>query len=175
MYIFSASKNAALCATNRQAVNIGKQQFRVVLITFSIAVVVSHKAFSTQSTFVMTLGKKSFEKLREKKKILVTGIFSFSHNVFYSIKDRNHHLSYIYFVVCKCFQLGLIQNFVVRERIKAFSTQSTLVMTLGQKSFETLSEKKKILLPSIFSFSLNVFCPSQIIFELFESHSFCHL
>ena len=27
--------------------------------------------------------------------------FSFSHNVFYSIKDRNYHFCYIQFVVCK--------------------------------------------------------------------------
>ena len=29
--------------------------------------------------------------------MLVTSIFSFSHNVFYSITDRNDHLCYIFF------------------------------------------------------------------------------
>ena len=48
--------------------------------------------------------------LWEKEKMLVTSIFSFFHSVFYPIKDRNHHLSYVYFVVCKCFQFGHIQN-----------------------------------------------------------------
>ena len=46
----------------------------------------------------------------EKEKMLVTSIFSFFYNVFYPIKDRNYHLSYIYFVVCKCFQFSYIQN-----------------------------------------------------------------
>ena len=46
----------------------------------------------------------------EKKKMLVTSILFFSHNVSYAIKGRNHHLTYIYFVVCKCFQPGHVQN-----------------------------------------------------------------
>ena len=50
----------------------------------------------------------------KKEKMLVTSIFSFSHNVFYPIKDRNHYLSFIYSVICKCFQFGHIQNLVVR-------------------------------------------------------------
>ena len=44
--------------------------------------------------------------LREKEKMLVTCIFSFSHNVFSPIKDKNHHFKYFYFVVCKCLQYG---------------------------------------------------------------------
>ena len=54
--------------------------------------------------------KEAFSKHCERKrkeKMLVTNIFSFSHNVFYSIKDRNYDLCYIHFVVCKCFQFGL--------------------------------------------------------------------
>ena len=34
--------------------------------------------------------------------MLVTSILSFSHNVFKLLKDKNHHLKYFYFVVCKC-------------------------------------------------------------------------
>ena len=44
--------------------------------------------------------------LWEKKKMLVTSIFFFSHNVFYPMKDNFKILSYIQFVACKCFQLG---------------------------------------------------------------------
>ena len=36
--------------------------------------------------------------------------FSLFHNVFFPIKDRNHH---IYFFVCKCIEFDDIQNFVV--------------------------------------------------------------
>ena len=46
--------------------------------------------------------------------MLVTSIFSsLSRDVFYSIIDRNHNSCYIQFFVCRCFQFGLIQNFVV--------------------------------------------------------------
>ena len=66
----------------------------------------------------MPLGKKAFENIVRKGEIAGTSNFSFSHNVFYSIKDRNYHFCYIYFVVCKCFQFGQVQNFVVWERVK---------------------------------------------------------
>ena len=47
--------------------------------------------------------KKPWQKtLCEKEKILLTSIFSFSHEVFYPIKDRDHHLSYILVIVWKC-------------------------------------------------------------------------
>ena len=40
--------------------------------------------------------------------MLVTSIFSFSHNVFYSLSKmgKNHHVSHILLVDCKCFQFG---------------------------------------------------------------------
>ena len=47
--------------------------------------------------------------------MLVNSIFSFSHNVFYSIKDRNYHSCYIYFGICKCFQFEQGQIFVIWE------------------------------------------------------------
>ena len=50
--------------------------------------------------------------------MLVTSIFSFSQNVFfYSIKDRNHDFSNNDFVVCKCFEFGQGQNFVIQYRV----------------------------------------------------------
>ena len=45
--------------------------------------------------------------------MLVTSIFSFSLNVFYPIKDKLKHLSKICLVVCKSFQFGHIQNFII--------------------------------------------------------------
>ena len=49
----------------------------------------------------------------EKQKMLVTSIFSFSHNVFYLTLDKFQFFSHIYFVVSKFFQFRLVQNFVV--------------------------------------------------------------
>ena len=56
------------------------------------------------------LGKKVQKKktLWEKEKMLVTSIFSFSHNVFSLSKIKFQIFSHIYFVVCKCFQFGLV-------------------------------------------------------------------
>ena len=42
----------------------------------------------------------------EKKKILITSIFSFSHNVFNLIQDKCCHLGHLKFVIYQCFQFG---------------------------------------------------------------------
>ena len=47
---------------------------------------------------------------------MVTSIFSFAHNVFYPFKDRNHHMSYIYFVICNAFS-------VVKPKILLFGKE----------------------------------------------------
>ena len=57
--------------------------------------------------------RRLLKTLQEKEKMLVTSMFSFSHNVFFPIKDRNHHFSNNEFVVCKCFQFGPDQDFVL--------------------------------------------------------------
>ena len=48
------------------------------------------------------------ENNEEKEKMLVTSIFSFSHNVLNPIKEIHVyvfiHWSFIYIVVCKCFE-----------------------------------------------------------------------
>ena len=50
-----------------------------------------------------TLKKKALEKTVGKGE---------NADVFYSIKESNHHFSNIYFASCKCFQFGHVQNFV---------------------------------------------------------------
>ena len=50
--------------------------------------------FATQSRVLTTLGKKGLENIEETGEI-VTRIFSFSNNVFCSIKVRNHHFIHI--------------------------------------------------------------------------------
>ena len=51
-------------------------------------------------------GGKNLLKTRQEKKMLVTSIFFFSHNVFYPMKHNLNMLSNIWYVVCKCFQFG---------------------------------------------------------------------
>ena len=69
-------------------------------------------------------GKEAFENIVGKGEIACTSNFSFCHNVFYFIKDRNYHFCYTEFVVCKCLQFGLVQNFVEWEWaiLRAYTT-----------------------------------------------------
>ena len=72
--------------------------------------------------------------------MLVTSIFSFSHNVFYPIKDRNYHSCYIYSVVCKCFQFGrgkifVVWDWVLIHLITACFKQYLLALSLIKSSF----------------------------------------
>ena len=63
--------------------------------------------FPKQSKVLTTLRKKSFENIKETgKKILVTIIFSLSHNVSYLFRDNSSHLNQAFFVVCKFFSFG---------------------------------------------------------------------
>ena len=51
----------------------------------------------------LTQERSLLKTVWEKEKKLVTSNFAFFNDAFYSVKDRNHHLSYNSFVVCKCF------------------------------------------------------------------------
>ena len=56
-----------------------------------------------------TLKEEGFWKhFWEKEKMLVTSIFSFSQNVFYTSQNKFQFLShiYMYFVICKHFEFG---------------------------------------------------------------------
>ena len=69
------------------------------------------KWVNTQFQALLTLKETAYENIVEKE-IVVTIIFSFSH-IFYFQKDRSPQFSNILFVVCKCFQFGPVQNFVI--------------------------------------------------------------
>ena len=60
---------------------------------------------------------KAFETIVEKEKMLLISIFSFSHNVFYRITDRNYHFRNNKYVICKYFQFVQINNFVIWSRV----------------------------------------------------------
>ena len=105
--------------------------------------------------------------------MLVTSIFSVSHNVFYSICDKVQFLRYIYFVICKCFQFGAVQNFVVYLRViplfhrewfkylyalvNPFPNKPWFVRVCSTSPLKTLWEKEKLLVMSNFSFCHSVF------------------
>ena len=51
---------------------------------------------------------KAFENVVGKGEMLVTSIFSFSHNIFFSSQHKFQFFSQDYVVVCKCFEFGLV-------------------------------------------------------------------
>ena len=138
------------------------------------------KSFPHNDTFWRIWEKSFLKKLWENEKLLV-------HNVFYSIKDKNYHFSYIQFVVCKCFHFGMVKNFVTWEWVKGRNYQESLCPERTQSDgkheannkvflpstshyrllthlgktplWKTLWEKEKMLDNSIFSFTHNFFYP----------------
>ena len=62
--------------------------------------------YYTIPTFNDPLEGSLLKTLWEKEKMLVTSIFSFSHNVFYPFQNNFQFLSQFYFAVCNCFQFG---------------------------------------------------------------------
>ena len=49
----------------------------------------------------------------EKEKMFVISIFHFSHDLFYPVGDKNQCKSHIHVVVCKYFQFGPFENFII--------------------------------------------------------------
>ena len=93
--------------------------------------------------------------------MLVTSISSFFHNVFYPSQNKFHIFIHVYFVVCTCFQFG-----------PAFSPFPTMFSTLHKTNFTfsfmfILSSAHVSIWTSIFSFSHDVFYPSQNKFHIF--------
>ena len=66
---------------------------------------------------LIILQEEGCGKQWEKEKMLVTGIFSFSHRVFYPSQKEFLFSSYIHFVVCRCFQLGQSQNLLFGKEL----------------------------------------------------------
>ena len=58
-----------------------------------------------------------YRKICGKRRKCWKSFFSFSQNVFYFIKDRNHHFSDIWSVICKCFQFEQEQIFFLKQHI----------------------------------------------------------
>ena len=63
---------------------VGKEEKQLVTSIFSF------NSFITQSQRLTTLEKKAALNIVEREKMLATTIFSFSYNIFYLIKNRNH-------------------------------------------------------------------------------------
>ena len=70
---------------------------------------------------------------KRRKCRLLTIILSFSHNVFYPMKDKSNVLSNINFVICK---------FSTLEKVKIFSSSKGLTVSdYGEKHFEKIVKR----------------------------------
>ena len=96
---------------------------------------------SYKTWFLCVCSTCLLKTLWEKEKMLVTSIFSFSHSVFYPIKNRNHYFTNILLiVVCKCFEFGQSKKKnVVWERVNTLPNHKTLD-TSKSKTFEQTSK-----------------------------------
>ena len=63
-------------------------------------------------------GKEAFGKHCGKSRNCLYKQFLLFPQCILHYQDRNYHFCYMKFVICKCFQFGLVQNFVVWEWIK---------------------------------------------------------
>ena len=77
-----------------------------------------YNSFPNNRCFLRPWDGRLLKTLWEKEKMMVTSIFSFSHNAFYPIKDKSYSLHHIYFAVCTCFQIGQVNKFVVLYRVR---------------------------------------------------------
>ena len=70
----------------------------------------------------------------KRRKMLVTSIFSFSHNVFELIKNRSHYSNNILFVVRKCFEIAQVQklSFGKEVNISFFYIAGPILTRLGR-------------------------------------------
>ena len=74
--------------------------------------------FPNKPWFLRVCSTSLLKTLREKEKLLVTSNFSFSHTVFYPLRELSAIFMYFKIVVCKLFQNRNTPKFVVWERVK---------------------------------------------------------
>ena len=67
---------------------------------------------SQQNAASTTLKKRVEKTMWESEKMLVTIIFSFSHSIYFPLKDKSNHWIYGDFYVCNGFQIFRVQNFL---------------------------------------------------------------
>ena len=74
-------------------------------------------------------------------------------------KKRNHHFSYIKFVVCKCFQFGPVLILSFGKEFKPFPNKRRFSRICCRSLLKTMWEKKKLLVTEHFLVFLPCFLP----------------
>ena len=101
-----------------------------------------------------------------------TSIFSFFHNFCNHYQNIVFSCNYVYVVICKCFQFGLVQNFVF---CLPHNPESQLLMTLKDKPFENIVGKGENACNQHFLLFPQCFLPIRKRSSVFQSHLFGRL
>ena len=112
--------------------------------------------FTTQSQLKWPWERVLLKILWEKDKVLVTSIFSFSHNVFYPIKDKFYHLSHMWICVI------------------LIGSHCPFVVTFGKALYGgrgILHVVKSLRLSFVLKFVCLEFYTKSIVFQLFNCNS----
>ena len=111
----------------------------------------------------MTLKKKAFKNTVKKGENADNLHFLLFPQCFLLYQKReNVTLASFHFSSANAFNLVMSKNLSFGKGLRPLTIQSRLVMILRKKAFEKkLWKKEKMLLISIFSFSFNVYYPSQ--------------
>ena len=75
------------------------------------------KLFTKQSRLLTTLRKKLLKTLQEKEKMLVTRIFSLSHNAFHPSQENFHFLGYIFLSSVNAFDSGHLKYIALGKEL----------------------------------------------------------
>ena len=128
--------------------------------------------FYSIDTYFSSSTTELLKTLWEKKKLFITSIFFFSHNVFYSIRKLYPHLSefltYLYLLlISKSLKLACeVEGYENNEgkgesggNLNPFPNKPWFSSVCSTSHLKTLWEKEKLLVTSNFSFSHSVFYP----------------
>ena len=134
--------------------------------------------FPNKPWFLRVCSISLLKIMREKEKLLIMSNFSFSHSVFYPLRELSAIFMLFKIVVCKFFQFGILQNLSFGKGLNYRICLLTLSQTTNFRPFQisktlqtkilnsmksspnglkTLGEKEKLLVTSNFSFSHSVF------------------
>ena len=112
-----------------------KEFFNSYIVILTIGTKLSHTTFiPALARLLTTLEEMTFEIIVRKR---LTSMFSLFH-MFYSSENKLQLLSNVYFVVCKCFDYGLLQIFNLGNKLHylayyLFSCKTYMVYDYSKK------------------------------------------
>ena len=123
------------------------------------------KNFWKRFTSAHICNKSLLKTLWKKEKLLKTSNFPFSHSVFYLFGELSAISIQFKIAFCKLFQFGRVQILLFGKGLTLYHTKKTLTPK-GKSLLETVSEKEKILVTSMFDLFHNVLYPVKGKFDI---------